>query len=262
MDLVLDFTHTYSADWIEENEGLKLINCSDIEGTDMYCAREAEEELGRRLSGFPLNGIHFIDSGNYHYMTRFFTKRLSEPYNLVLFDNHNDMQPTMIPELLSCGSWAKGMIETDENLQKLVLIGPSEKVINDIKIINADKLVCVSREEMRGWSLKEKLAERLADVDMSLPLYVSVDKDVMSEEYARTNWNQGEMSLGTLKDILEYIFNVLKDKGGAVIAVDICGELPHKDAPFKEAIKAEKINRRTNQDLYVTVHSMLENCKG
>lgn len=262
MDLVLDFTHSYSADWIERNKELKVIDCSDIAGTDMYCTREAEEELERRISAFPLRGIHFIDSGNYHYMTRIFTKRISEPYNLLFFDNHNDMQPTMIPELLSCGAWAKQTIEDDEDLQKLFLIGPDEKAINDINVANADKLVCISREELREWNMKEKLAECLAEIDMRLPLYVSIDKDVMSEEYARTNWNQGEMSLVTLKEILEYIYNMLKENGSGVVSVDICGELPYKDASFKEAVRAEKINRRTNQELYVTAHSMLNDHRG
>jgi len=255
MDLVLDFTHTYSVDWVRENEGLRYIDCVDIAGTDMYCTPEAEEELERRLSEFPLNGIHFIDSGNYHYMTRLFTKRISEPYNLVFFDNHNDMQPTMIPELLSCGAWAGQVLAEDVNLQKMILIGPSEKTINDIDVVNSDKLVCISREELCGWSFQENLDETavencLAEIDMSLPLYVSVDKDVMSGHYARTNWDQGDMSLGTLINILEYIFNCLKRSGGKIIAVDICGELPQKDASFVEAAEAEAINRRTNQELY------------
>lgn len=284
MNLVLNFTHTYSVDWIEENKELKCIDCSDIAGTDMYCTPEAEEELESRLSEFPLGGIHFIDSGNYHYMTRLFTKRISGPYNLVFFDNHNDMQPTMIPELLSCGAWAKQVIEEDENLQRLILIGPGEKTINDIDVANSDKLVCVSREELREWSmeegcdetaseegqnmpvgkphyrLREKLAERLAEVSMDLPLYVSVDKDVMGEEYARTNWDQGDMSLETLKELLKYIYSRLTDCGGKLIAVDICGELPQKDASFAEAAEAEEINRRTNQELYMAVRAMPTDC--
>lgn len=256
MDLVLDFTHTYPMDWIEENKDLKCIDCSDIAGTDMYCTPEAEKELESRLSEFPLSGIHFIDSGNYHYMTRLFTKRISDPYNLVFFDNHNDMQLTMIPELLSCGAWAKQVIEEDENLQKLILIGPGEKTINDIDVANSDKLVCISREELCGdlhCRLREKLEERLAEVSMDLPLYVSVDKDVMGEEYARTNWDQGDMSLETLKELLKYIYSRLTDCGGKLIAVDICGELPQKDASFAEAAEAEEINRRTNQELYMAV---------
>ena len=251
MDLIFDFTHTYPADWIEENKELEVVDCSDIEGTDMYCTPEAEAELERRAARFPLGGIHFIDSGNYHYMTRLFTKRIREPYNLVFFDNHSDMQPTMILELLSCGAWAKQTVEEDENLKRLILIGPDEKTISGIDVANSHKLVCISRMELcEHEKLRKRLAERLSVVDMSLPLYVSVDKDVMGEKYARTNWDQGDMSLETLKEILKILFGGAYQGGGGIVAVDICGELPQKDARFMEAAEAEQINRSTNQALY------------
>ncbi|MCD7835897.1 MAG: arginase family protein [Lachnospiraceae bacterium] len=252
MDLILNFTHTYSQDWINANKELKLIDCSNIEGTDMYCTAEAEELLFKKLSQYPLDGIHFIDSGNYHYITEIFTKRINEPYNLVFFDNHTDMQTTMIPDILSCGSWAKQVIENDSNLQKIIMIGPEENAIKKINIPNPDRLVCISVDELCAQKelLQNMLCGKFADTDMSLPLYVSVDKDIMSREYARTNWDQGIISLEMLKNMLEYIYGVLHACGGRAIAVDICGELPLKETSVMEAVEAERINRRTNQDLY------------
>ena len=251
MNLLLDFTHTYSPDWISENKDLIHIDCTDIVGTDKYCMPEAEDELMQRISRYPLKGIHFIDSGNYHYMTRIFTKRIDRPYNLVFFDNHNDCQPTMISELLSCGAWAKEAAESDDNLQKLVIIGPSEDTINDIDVIKKEKLVCISWEEFSVYQNFKDLAGSLAEkADLRLPVYISVDKDVLSEEYARTNWNQGQMKLEELKGFLTCFFAACKEYNSEILGVDICGELPERDAGFMEALKAEKINRRTNNELY------------
>jgi arginase family enzyme len=256
MHLILDFTHTYSKEWIEENKDFTYIDCSDISGTDMYCTEESEDEIFRRISGFPQGGIHFIDSGNYHYVTAVFAKKIQEPYNLIFFDNHNDMQPTMIPELLSCGAWAKRLIETDGNLKHMLLIGPNAGTIKDIEIDmkNREQLTCISIEEIESCGDKPTelirlINKKLTAADMSLPLYISVDKDVLSEEYARTNWNQGTMSLYTLKQLLMSILDVSRANKGEVLGVDICGELPQKDASYTESSHAGIINSKTNREL-------------
>lgn len=248
-DIILDFTHTYAKEWMEKFPTLHYLDCSDIGGTDMYCTKEAQAELERRLQAYPINGVHFLDSGNYHYMTRLFTKRIEEPYQLVFFDNHNDMQPSMIPDLLSCGAWAKQVMEEDSHLERMFLIGPSQNTINEIPLdIQSDKrqkLVCVSREELREGG-GQRLQNKLGGQDMfsvHLPVYLSIDKDVLSQEYARTNWDQGEMELSTLEEILQWI-----KTRNRIIGVDICGEFP--DAPTFQALEVRHINERTNEALY------------
>lgn len=249
-DILLDFTHTYTKEWAEKFPALHYLDCSDIGGTDMYCTEEAQAELEKRLQVYPINGVHFLDSGNYHYLTRLFTKRIEEPYQLVFFDNHTDMQPSMIPDLLSCGAWAKQVIEEDSHLEKMFLIGPRQSAIHEIPadsmgLSNMKKLVCISWEE---WEEKtvQGLQNKLDGQDMlisHLPVYLSIDKDVLSPEYARTNWDQGEMELSALKEILQWI----KDRN-RIIGVDICGEFP-APPPF-QAAEIKTINERTNEELY------------
>lgn len=239
MDIVLDFTHAYSREWLQGQPSLHYLDCSDIRGTDMYCTPEAEQELRSRLAPYPIGGIHFLDSGNYHYMTRLFTQRIGQPYSLVLFDNHNDMQPGMIPELLSCGGWAKQALEEDPALGRLILIGPSQKSMDEIRVNRPEKLVCVSRG---------KLPE-IPDC-ISGPVYLSIDKDVLSEDYARTNWDQGQMTLPMLKSMVRDIF-----RRGTVLGVDICGEMPNP--PAWQAAEVRHINERVNNELYGFLHEML-----
>ena len=51
------------------NENLSIIDCRDLEGTRCYLDDYAKEQLLERMEAASLNGIHFIDSGNYHYLS-------------------------------------------------------------------------------------------------------------------------------------------------------------------------------------------------
>ena len=46
------------------------LDFQDIPGTNCYCDSLAEEEIGKRIIPFGPEGLHFLDSGNYHYLTK------------------------------------------------------------------------------------------------------------------------------------------------------------------------------------------------
>ncbi|RHQ98883.1 arginase family protein [Peptoclostridium sp. AF21-18] len=242
-NLVVNFSNTYSKEIAESLGDTDWIDCSDISGTNMYCTDDAANEIKRRLEGYSPNGVHFIDSGNYHYMTEFFVEKLEGKFSLVLFDYHNDMQVPMIHSFTSCGDWAREVLENNDNLEQLILIGPSQKNIDDIDGISKekfDKLVCISLRD-----LEEKVAEeKLELIKNDVPLYVSIDKDVLSKHYAKTNWSQGKMSVELLKKILKR-FLVNHD----IIGADICGERnPYE--PMPKFFEDRGINKKTNKSLY------------
>lgn len=79
---------------------------------------------------------------------------------------------------------------------------------------------------------------------MTLPAYISIDKDVLDRYWARTNWDQGNMSIKTLEKILQDIF-----KHQNVIGVDICGECDLHES-YWQLKEDEKINHMTNDILY------------
>lgn len=242
-NLVVNFSNTYSKEIAESLGDTDWVDCSDISGTNMYCTDDAANEIKRRLEGYSPNGVHFIDSGNYHYMTEFFVEKLEGKFSLVLFDYHNDMQVPMIHSFTSCGDWAREVLENNDNLEQLILIGPSQKNIDDIEGISKekfDKLVCVSLRD-----LEEKVAEeKLELIKNDVPLYISIDKDVLSKHYAKTNWSQGKMSVELLKKILK---RFLMDHD--IIGADICGERnPYEPTP--KFFEDREINKKTNKSLY------------
>ena len=237
---ILDFTHVYKDEDIEKIGDINWIDCSDIEGCDLYCSSLAREEIKKRTEKYGIYGIHFIDSGNYHYVTKILTDRIDSKFSLVLYDHHTDMQNPLIEGMTSCGDWAAQVIMENKNLVQLILVGATNEDISQIDVTNKEKLVTFSVEELRNGTGKEKLEDIITDV----PFYISIDKDILDRRYIETNWSQGHMPLGMLDHLLEFF---LKDK--KILGIDICGEC-QVGLPFPEYIEAEEKNSKTNIQLF------------
>ena len=89
------------------------LDCKDIPGTNCYCDSLAEEEIGKRIAPFGPEGIHFLDSGNYHYLTKLWLELIKVPFELLVFDHHTDMQCPAFGGILSCGGWIRVALETN-----------------------------------------------------------------------------------------------------------------------------------------------------
>ena len=108
------------------NHIISQLDCQDIPGTNCYCDSLAEEEIGKRIVPFGPEGLHFLDSGNYHYLTKLWLELVKEPFELLVFDHHTDMQRPAFGGILSCGGWIREALETNENLKHVILVGPPE----------------------------------------------------------------------------------------------------------------------------------------
>ena len=182
---ILDFSGMATQEGFAAKRATTL-GFTSLEGTSLYCDKEAAGAIRETLKSLSPGGIHWIDTGDYHYATLFFLEKIDEDFELVLLDNHPDDQSTAFDEeMLSCGSWVK---EARKNLPHLK---------SDFWIRKADD----PRPSAGG-----------------LPVYISIDKDVLSEEYARTDWDQGEMKLEELSEIIRGISG-----GRRILGIDVCG---------------------------------------
>lgn len=237
---VLDFTHVYDDEHLKDRKRFRWIDCSDIEGSNLYCSPQAERQVSSRISPYGIHGIHFVDSGNYHYVTKIITDQIRQPFSLAMFDHHTDMQPPMLGGMMSCGDWAGLVLDQNKYLQQFILIGPLAEDLSQIHTRHPEKLLTFSAEEIRRGEGRDKLALIRKDV----PWYLSIDKDVLGEKYSETNWNQGEMSLGMMEHMLKFFV-----EQAPVYGVDICGECS-ADMDLPEYLQAEEINGRTNEELF------------
>ena len=189
-----------------------------LSGCNCYCDAEASEQIRREIQKYTGNGIHFIDSGNYHYMTRLWLEKLQVPFRLLVFDNHTDMQPPAFGGLLSCGGWIAASLEELPLLQEVILIGPDEEAYAQVDPDLQQKVRFLSREKLSMMAAEEK-ESFFKNLDTDLPLYISVDKDILCKEGASTTWSQGDMHLSELMSFLEVILEQQN-----VVGMDVCGE--------------------------------------
>ena len=202
-DLLTDFA---------QKTGFRVLDCSKIEGSECWCDADARAELEARIAPYPAAGIHWIDTGDYHYMTRLWTACLGEPFSLLLLDHHPDVQaPSLglmagsdVP-LLSCGSWAREVLEKDPDLRDFWMVGIDPALSSEAEGL---KVRCFTEDDLPN----------LPEPVFSSPVYISLDLDVLRKEDARTNWDQGRMTLQQLSEYLEAVF-----ARNRVLGVDICG---------------------------------------
>ncbi|WP_419508587.1 arginase family protein [Blautia sp.] len=199
-------------------EEISWTELSDLSGCNCYCDAEASDWIRKEIQAFTGKGLHFIDSGNYHYMTRLWLEKLQIPFRLLVFDNHTDMQPPAFGGLLSCGGWIAASLEELPLLQEVILVGPDEEAYTQVEPDLQQKVLFLSREKLSTMTTEEKEGF-FNNLSEDLPLYVSVDKDVLCKGDASTTWSQGDMHLSELMSFLELVLERQN-----ILGMDVCGE--------------------------------------
>jgi len=227
--ILINFTGIYDTEGFAP-QGAEAIDCTMLEGVNCYCDKEALHQLREMLKPFGANGIHWIDSGDYHYLSLLWLEKIERPFALVLFDNHSDDQEVAFDAtLLSCGSWVK-------EAKKL----PNVKSFRhfrswpDTGAVNTDVDIKSNSSEV--------------NIPDGLPVYLSIDKDVLSGEYAATDWDQGQMSLEELKSAVRAIA-----AGHDIIGADICGELTVAKGAVETDLKTNALTNRIIQELLLNL---------
>ena len=229
--VVMNLSGAYEKENFYEDVDSEIIDCKEISGTNCYCDEEGARLLKKKIKDFTPDGIHFIDSGNYHYISEFWIDKIKKPFDLIVFDHHTDMKESMFLGLLSCGSWVKDVLDTNHYIKKVILIGPASKYINQIEDKYKNKVIVIDEDDLRKRDVKD-IANTL---NIKEPVYISVDKDILSENIIETNWDQGKFSLKELEDILKEFMDREE-----VIGLDICGEPDKGQAEFDEDNQVNK----------------------
>ena len=219
--VIMNFSGIYKNQNFYKNyaeEEIFWTELSDLSGCNCYCDAEASDRIRKEIQAFTGKGIHFIDSGNYHYMTRLWLEKLQVPFRLLVFDNHTDMQPPAFGGLLSCGGWIAVSLEELPLLQEVILVGPDEEAYTQVEPDLQQKVLFLSREKLSTMTAEEKEGF-FNNLSEDLPLYVSVDKDVLCKGDASTTWSQGDMHLSELMSFLEIVLERQN-----ILGMDVCGE--------------------------------------
>ncbi len=244
--VVMNFSGVYDMEGFPHDGRCRWLDCRHLSGANCYCDDEGKKSLVNIIGSCPVNGVHFIDSGNYHYVTKFWTDRIKEPFVLVVFDHHPDMQPALFEHILSCGSWVKEVLDNNVNCRKVIIVGASDKLIQSVPHGVEERVHFYSDDDLDREESWRKFSKEL----ISDPVYISIDKDVLSPEYAVTNWDQGGMSLKELEKLLYIIL-----RHHPVLGVDVCGEFM-PDSDLVKDMKGAVVDSRVNKILL----RLVENC--
>lgn len=235
--VIMDFSGIYKGEQFFEGEKVSWLDVREIPGTNCYCDDEAKTQILEKLEEFSAGGIYFIDSGNYHYMSRIWLEKLNTPFRLVVFDNHTDMQPPAFGGLLSCGGWVAASLEELPLLKEVLLVGPDQEAFDQTEPVLREKVRFLSREKLGEMTLEEKISF-FEELTAEFPTYLSVDKDVLCPEEASTTWSQGEM---TLEELCQFVKILLEKQD--ILGMDVCGECD------PDACEGDHLNDLANRKL-------------
>lgn len=187
---------------------------------------------------FPADyGCVFTGSGDYHHLSWLLLERLSaqRPVQLIICDNHPDNM--VYPFGIHCGSWVYWASRLPQ-VAEIHVIGISSA---DISVRHAweNHLTPLLRRKITYWSVNQpagwlrllgrsSAARDFQNGDSLLdglfhhigggPVYLSIDKDVLSPEVVNTNWDQGSFSEAHLQRLIERC-------SGNLVGADITGDV-------------------------------------
>ena len=225
--------------------GITFLDMRDVSGTNCMCDDVAKELLLDRIgngcgtsavraafdggsvdersrmqdnaNGILPYGLHFIDNGNYHYLSALYLSMVKEPFSLVVLDHHPDMQRPMF-DILSCGGWVLEVLEKNQFVRDVHIIGADRKLIEELDPADREKVKFYDVDEIFGGvgfdagevrGIGNVCGAGVSGIclpDTNYPVYLSIDKDVIRRSELTTNWDQGEMAasqvLGLAKALL------------------------------------------------------------
>jgi hypothetical protein len=187
--------------------------------------------------------ITFYGSGDFHHVTLALLARIPGPFNLLVLDKHPDWMRG-IP-FLHCGTWLRHALRLP-NLNRVFHCGGDLDFDNAYRVLapwddlGSGRVVVfpAARRYRRGRWRKIAVYPLLAEnrgiitaLDDALdpfleelgrfPLYVSIDKDVLTEADAAVNWDSGLLSLSGALSLLE---TFLAAAGGRLAGADVLGD--------------------------------------
>lgn len=191
-------------------------------------------ERGERHRG---PSITWMGSGDFHHVTALLVERaaesLAEPPTVVHFDNHPDW--VAHADGMHCGSWVRSLLDRNV-VERVITIGVNSRDViwPDVKGAGLDHVesgrhVIFAHRDMRlspfhsrvhrsdyysnldrwreGAPSLSELMTVVSKMIETRSIYITIDKDVLRECDATTNWDQGILDVETLEGWLAFLID-------------------------------------------------------
>lgn len=230
--VIMNFSGIYALEHFYDQLPFLWLDCSQLVGTNGFLDTAAQLKIKQKMLPLSYRGIHYIDNGNHHYMTKLWLEKITTPFCLVVFDHHSDMEKPLFTDILSCGSWIIDSLKDCDQLKRVILVGLSSEQVAAIEPDFLARVICVPDRQML---LEDVFIPSLC---LNLPVYLSLDKDVLSVKELQTTWDQGSMTQAELHYFLQLLLSSVK-----LLGVDICGDCDQDLAFFTNIQKDDQLNR-------------------
>ncbi|KAL6067245.1 Arginase [Balamuthia mandrillaris] len=236
-----------------------------------------ERELNKAFGTVDSNehgpSITFYGSNDFHHLSLALIRRIREPFNLLLLDNHPDYLK-YYPGL-HCGCWFNHACSLPTVQQAFHIGGASGEFEDDfcmrttpwndllsgkIKMFPATEKFAGSKwdkvdhapvlEDIRVGCSKDRMKELLAPYAQVLrqyPLYITLDKDCMLRSHTLQNWNSGRFFRREVMAVLEAFIELSE---GRVVAIDVTGDFSPVDMkrhPWRSYLHCSQHNDTENR---------------
>ncbi|HEX7370340.1 MAG TPA: hypothetical protein VF284_08705 [Rhodanobacteraceae bacterium] len=221
----------------------------------------------------PRPSITFMGSGDFHHLATLLAERVQGSFTLLHFDNHPDW--VRLAPRWHCGSWINRVLALP-NVARIVTVGccsddlenpgrkggnlpaldsgrlalfPWHQAASYVRRHMADGDSYVWRDGYIHWrNLADMpLPDAMAAVLAAIPtesIWITIDKDVLPEREALTNWDQGQMPFAALLAMLQ-----AAGEHKRVLGADICGEY----SPPRHANWLKRIEARMDQPAHAAI---------
>ena len=195
---VMDFTGIYENEKFYKHKNIRWLDLHELQGVYGYCSQEARRTIEAKISNLSPEGIHFIDSGNFHYVSEFWIEKMKHDFILVVFDHHSDMMQPLFDDILSCGSWILNSLENNKYL-KITICDETKSIFNSV----IRKLKTVSDIDILDVSHMSRKVIKQGTEDINI-------------EYFYTEISLSDVDKWTA---IEYLINQLNIKKEEVVAI-------------------------------------------
>ena len=208
--------------------------------------------------------ITFMGSGDFHHLATLLVERVEEPFTLLHFDNHPDW--VRLAPRWHCGSWVNRVLALP-NVRRVITVGccsddlvdPGRKGGN-LPALDAGRLALfpwqhgashvrrrltdgpghtwrdghIHWRNLAAMPMQQAIDAVLAAIPTEA-IWITLDKDVLPESEALTNWDQGQMPLAALLAMVR-----AAGERKRVTGADICGEYsPPRHANWLKRIESK-----------------------
>lgn len=175
------------------------IDLKDFSSIRFMCSKKVLDSISEKIKKVE-NSLFFIGAGEYHHFTYMLLKKFDKTLSLIVIDKHVDYSDTY-QGFITCGSWLKD--------------AAGLKQIGEIFVLSEDKRNVYNNKVKIFSPLEYK------KIKPCLPVYISIDKDILTKSSINTTWDQGHCQPKTLIEIVSYFLSAFE-----IVGADICGEPP------------------------------------